>query len=152
MKTTVFLLCFASALTAFADNPPAQFNSTVVRPGIPITQAERQFDFLFAKRDAPVIALGKSDYVISGPLVTGLRKLPREDNLGLGRKFLRLPIIRLFVPGPMERPPGGTGKYFAWRNVDSPLPWTAAASRPVGARFMDWRNAEPDCSLIVLHK
>jgi len=151
MKTTVFLLCFASALTAFAGDPPAQFNSSV-RHGIPITQAERQLDFLFAKRDTPAIALGKSDYVISGPLVAGLRKLPHEENLSLGRKFLRLPIIRLIVPGPMGRPPGGTGKYFAWRNDNCDLPWTVAASRPVGARWTDWRNAQPDGMLIQLHR
>ena len=150
MKTTIFLFCFVSAWTAFAGEPPAQFSSSA-QPTIPITPAERQMDLLFTKRSAPAIRFGKSDFVMSGPIVAGLRKLPHEENLSLGRKFLRLPIIRLMVPGPMERPPG-TGKYFAWRNDDSPLPWAVAASRPVGARWTDWRSAQPDCSLIQLHK
>jgi len=151
MRTTVFLLCFVAAFTAAAGEPPAQFSSSV-RPGIPITEGERQVDFIFAKRAAPVIALGKSDFVLSGPLVAGFRRLPPQENLTRAQRFLRLPIIRLFVPGPMERPPGGTGKYFAWRNDDSDLPWTLAASRPVGARWIDWKDARPDCSLISLHK
>jgi len=149
MKTTVFLLCFVSALTAWAGDPPARFN-TNVRPGIPITPAERQLDFLFAKRDAPVIVLGKSDFVIGGPLIAGLRPMPHEQNLSVGRKFLRLPVIRLFVPGPMERPPG-TGKYFAWRNDDSAMSWTVAASRPVVQKGANMRM-EPDSALISLHK
>jgi len=149
MKTTIFLLCFAAAWTAWAGDPPAQFSSSA-RPGIPISPAERQLDFLFAKRDASAIVLGKSDFVIGGPLIAGLRPMPHEENLSLGRKFLRLPVIRLFVPGPMDRPPG-TGRYFAWRNEDSAMSWTVAASRPVvqkgaGARL------EPDSALISLHK
>ena len=153
MKTTVFLLSFVSALAAFAADPPAQFSANIARPGIPISSAERQMDFISAKRDAPVIALGKSDYVLGGPLVAGLRKLPPREDLTRVQRFLRLPIIRLVVPGPMERPPGGTGKYFAWRNDNSALPWAAAANMPVGARWTDnWRDARPDWSLIQLHK
>jgi hypothetical protein len=129
MKTTIFLLCFVSTMTAWAGDPPAQFSSSV-RPGIPITQAERRVDFLFAKRDAPVIVLGKSDFVIGGPLIAGLRKLPPREDLSRGQKFLRLPIIRLLVPGPMENPPGGTGKYFAWRSEECSLSWPQAANRP----------------------
>ena len=150
MKTTVLLLCFVAAWTAWAGDPSAQFSSSV-RPGIPITAGERQTDFIFAKRDAPVIALGKSDFVISGPLIAGFRKLPPREDLTRTQRFLRLPIIRLFVPGPEDKPPGGTGKYFAWRNEDSPLPWTVAASRPVGAKGADVRM-EPDSALISLHK
>jgi hypothetical protein len=150
MKTTVFLLCCAAAMTAFAADPPAQFSSSV-RPGIPITPAERRMDFLLARRDAPVIVLGKSDIVISGPFVAGLRKLPREENLSVGRKFLRLPVIRLLVPGPMERPPGGTGKYFAWRNDECAFPWAVVASRPVAGSGAGGRWG-PDSALIQFHK
>ena len=129
MKTTIFLLCFVSALTAWAGDPPAQF-STNVRPGIPITPTERQLDFLFARRDPSVIVLGKSDFVLGGPLIAGLRKLPPREDLSRGQKFLRLPIIRLLVPGPMENPPGGTGKYFSWRSEECSLAWPQAANRP----------------------
>ena len=82
MKTTVFLLCFVSALTAFGADPAAQaqFNASVLK-GIPLTEAERQKEFLEAKRDAPVIALGKSDFVFSGPLVAGFRRLPPASDL-----------------------------------------------------------------------
>jgi len=149
MKTTIFLLCFVAAGTALAGEPPAQF-STSVRPGIPISPAERRLDFLFAKRDPAVIVLGKSDFVMGGPLIAGLRPMPREENLSVGRKFLRLPVIRLFVPGPMDNPPG-TGKYFAWRNDDSAMSWTVAASRPAVSKGADVR-LEPDSVLISLHK
>ena len=117
-----------------------------------MTRAERQNEFLEARRDAPVITFGKSDIVLSGPLVAGLRKLPHEEGLSRAQKFLRLPVIRLFVPGPMEKPPGGTGKYFAWRNENSPLPWPVAASRPVGARGGADVRREPDSVLVQLHK
>ncbi len=150
MKTTVLLLCFVAAWTAWAGDPPAQFSSSV-RPGIPITAGERQTDFIFAKRDAPVIALGKSDFVIGGPLIAGFRKLPPQEDLTRTQRFLRLPVIRLFVPGPEDKPPGGTGKYFAWRNEDSPLAWTVAASRPPVQKGADVRM-EPDSALISLHK
>jgi len=151
MKTTVFLLCFVPALAAFAGDPPTQFNATA-RPGIPMTSAERQLEFIEPKPGASVISLWKSDYVISGPLVMGLRKSPpSEEHLSLGRKVLRLPIVRLLVPGPMEKPPGGTGKYFAWRNENCDLPWPVAASRPVAARGATTR-VEPDSALVQLRK
>jgi len=40
MKTTVFLLCFVSALTAFGADPvaQAQLNASVLK-GIPLTEA-----------------------------------------------------------------------------------------------------------------
>ena len=132
MKTTVFLLCFVSALTAFGADPvaQAQLNASVLK-GIPLTEAERQKEFIEAKRDAPVIALGKSDFVISGPLVAGFRKLPpAEEPTTRVQRFLRLPVIRLFVPGPMPNPPGGTGKYFAWRSEQCAMAWPQAADRP----------------------
>jgi hypothetical protein len=145
MKTMVFLLCFVSTMV-FAQS---DFSA---RQGIPMTQAERQKEYLEARHDAPVITFGKSDIVLSGPLVAGLRKLPPQEGLSRGQKFLRLPIVRLFVPGPMEKPPGGTGKYFAWRNENSALPWPAAASRPVGARGGADVRREPDSALVQLHK
>src|SRR4051812_12387282 len=115
MKTMISLLCFVSAATAFAADSPGKSDFSA-REGIPMTQAERRDNFLEMRHHEPVITFGKSDIVLSGPLVAGLRKLPHEEGLSRGQKFLRLPIVRLFVPGPMERPPGGTGKYFAWRN------------------------------------
>jgi hypothetical protein len=128
MNTKLFLLCFLSAATALAADPPTQYNATALPP-IPLVDAARLQKLLTEKHDSPLITLGKSDFVISGPLIEGLRPLPPVKNLRLGQKILRLPIIRLFVPTVMESPPG-TGKYFAWRNVDDNLPWEARSSRP----------------------
>jgi hypothetical protein len=125
MNAKLFLLCFVSAATASAADPSAQFNSTL-QP-IPLTETMRLQNFLTAKPDFPVIALGRSDFVLSGPLIEGFRKLPPAENLSRGRRFLRLPVIRLFVPKPMPWPDDG-GKYFAWHN--NSLPWTLASSRP----------------------
>lgn len=149
MKTMVFMLCFVPAMAAFAADPPAQTDFSV-RSGIPMTSAERQQEFLTTRRDSRAVALGKSDFVMSGPLVAGLRKLPPQEGLSRSQKFLRLPIIRLFVPGPMERP-SGTGRYFAWKNEGNPLPWAVAASRPAVARGATVR-VEPDSCLVQLHK
>jgi hypothetical protein len=126
MNAKLFLLCFVSAATAWAADPPGQFNSTL-HPMIPLTRAERLQNFLTQKPDFPVISLGKSDFVLSGPLIEGFRRLPPVENLSRGQKFLRLPLVRLFVPKPMPWPDDG-GKYFAWRN--SSLPWALASSRP----------------------
>jgi hypothetical protein len=150
MKTMVFLFCFVPAAVVFAADPPTPSNFSV-RQAIPLTQAERQREFIESKHTAPVITFGKSDIVLGGPLVAGLRKLPPQENLTLAKKFLRLPVIRLLVPGPMERPPGGTGKYFAWRNDNCDLPWVVAASRPVAARGASVR-VEPDSALVQLHR
>jgi hypothetical protein len=128
MNAKLFLLCFVSAATASAADPPAQFNSTVLAP-IPLSESARLHNMLTQKPDLPVIALGRSDFVFSGPLVEGFRRLPHAEGLSRGQRFLRLPIIRLFVPGPMESPPK-TGKYFLWHNENCSLPWTSAASRP----------------------
>ncbi|HEY2083431.1 MAG TPA: hypothetical protein VGI88_11660 [Verrucomicrobiae bacterium] len=126
MNAKLFLLCFVLAATASAADPSAQFNSTALQP-IPLTESMRLQNFLTAKPEFPVIALGRSDFVLSGPLIEGFRKLPPAENLSRGRRFLRLPVIRLFVPKPMPWPDEG-GKYFAWHN--SSLPWTLASSRP----------------------
>jgi hypothetical protein len=127
MNAKLFLLCFVSAATAFAADPPTQFNSTVLPP-LPTYFSSRWGGPLTKKRDLPIIQLGRSDFVFSGPLVQGFRRLPHVDGLSRGQRFLRLPLIRLFVPQPMESPPEG-GKYFAWRNNECSLPWSMAASR-----------------------
>jgi hypothetical protein len=131
MKANLFLLCFASALTAYAADPPGQLNSTLRTP-IEVTQSER-FQALIAhsKPNPSAIAIGRSDFVLSGQLVYGFRRLPHEEGLTKTQRFLRLPVIRLFVPGPMPNPPESGGRYFAWKSEESrTLAWTTAASRP----------------------
>ena len=127
MNAKPFLLCLVSASTAFAGDHPAQYNATSLQP-IPFNDPARLRPLLTEKRDSPLITLGKSDFTLNAPIIEGFRPMRHSEDLSRGQRFLRLPIIRLFVPGPMEKPPGGTGRYFAWRNCD--LPWTAAASRP----------------------
>lgn len=130
MKTKLLLPLFVSAATAFAADPPSQNNHQYHAAGIqPVPLNARMQFVLTAKPASPVIALGNSGFVFSGPLVEGLRPLPNSQNLNAFQRFLRLPIIRLAVPGPMESPPG-TGKYFAWRNTDNTDPWIVTATRP----------------------
>jgi hypothetical protein len=129
MNAKVFLLCFGSALMAYAADPPVQFNSTVLKP-LPHSESERWQNFITPRKDVSAIAIGRSDFVFSGPLVLGFRRLPHEENLSRTRRFLRLPVIRLFVPGPMERPPEGGPKYFTWHSEQCSLAWPQAASRP----------------------
>lgn len=127
MNAKPFLLCFIAASTVFAAAaPPRQYNATSLQ-SIPFNDWSRLHSLLTEKRDSPLITLGKTDFTISSPLIEGFRPLRHSEDLSRGQRFLRLPIIRLFVPGPMEKPPG-TGRYFAWRNCD--LPWIEAASRP----------------------
>ena len=138
MKTNLVLLICLSALTARAGDPPAQqFQSshiTTLQP-MPLGEMERLQSFMTPRPDVSMIAIGRSDFALSSPLVDGFRRLPPAENLSRGQRFLRLPIIRLFVPKP-ESTGGGGGRYFAWRNC--PEAWTVAASRPEITR--DWRQ------------
>ena len=79
-------------------------------------------------KELPDVKIGKSDFVISGPLIDGLRRWRSSPDLSLGKRILRLPIVRLFVPLPMPSPPGG-GRYFLWG--ESTRPWTAVAEGAV---------------------
>ena len=127
MKAQLPLLCLFAATTAFAADTPSDYTATTLPPLRVNTDPAHWDKIITRNQNSPTIALGKSDFAITGPLIEGFRPLHNHEELSRGRRFLRLPLIRLFVPGPMENPPGGTGKYFAWRN--SPLAWPVAASR-----------------------
>lgn len=128
MKGKLLLFSFGLAACAFAADPPAldHFDSNLLPP-LSLYDRSNWQSLLTPKPYAPVFVLGKSDFVFSGPLAEGFRRLPPAENLSRGQKFLRLPIIRLFVPKPMPVPPEG-GRYFGWRNCS--LSWGEAASRP----------------------
>jgi hypothetical protein len=130
MNTKLLLFCLFATTTAFAADTSAEISSTATTfPSFHVNTDPAHWDKVISRtQNSPVIALGKSDFAISGPLVEGFRPLHSHEDLSLGQKFLRLPIIRLVVPGPMENPPGGTGKYFAWKNCSQA--WPQAASRP----------------------
>ena len=130
MKARLLLLLtisFGAADAAFAREEPSHFNSTTTTP-----KAQTQWNtdpkywerVLRAPKDLPDLKIGKSDYVIGGPLIDGLRRRRPAPDLSRGQRFLRLPIVRLFVPQPMPSPPGG-GRYFLWG--ESSRPWTAIA-------------------------
>ena len=129
MNAKVFLPCFVAALTASAADPPSQLNSTLRTP-IQITESERFQALMAPKKGISPIAIGRSGFNFNGSLAYGFRRLPHEEDLTHAQRFLRLPLIRLFVPGPMENPPETGGKYFAWRSDECSVPWTQAASRP----------------------
>jgi hypothetical protein len=120
---------------AFARDTQSSFNTAT-----PTAQTQWNTDpkywerFLHGANESPVVKLGKSDYVISGPLVDGLRRRRSSPDLSRGQRFLRLPIVRLFVPLPMPSPPGG-GRYFLWG--ESSRPWSAVAA---GAAAGDLSN------------
>ena len=100
------------------------------------------------RRTVPELQIGKSDFVVRGPLIEGFR-YRRNTDLSLGQKFLRLPVINMFIPQRMATPPGGTGRYFAWHS-ETERPWgTVASGIPVGAAFNGAYN-EPNGTLISL--
>ena len=128
MNAKLFLLCFVSATAAYAGDPPsALFKSSTTVP-TPLDRTAQFQNFITQKGSPSVIVIGRSDFVLNGPLVEGFRRLPHREDLTIGQKFLRLPVIRLFVPGPMPMPPESGGKYFAWRSDECTQPWTIAAS------------------------
>ena len=81
------------------------------------------------KPEPSSIQIGKSDYAITGPLVEGLRRKKASPDLSRGERFLRLPVVRLFVPLPTPPPPGG-GKYFRWGQTDRSWVHVASGAAP----------------------
>ena len=74
------------------------------------------------------LTLGQSDFVMSGALVETFRAMPRPaGERTLAQKFLRLPIVNMFVPGPMPKTVRG-GKYFAWGQREES--WSVVSARP----------------------
>ncbi len=130
MNAKLILLCLLSASTALAADSPSLFDSTttsMMKP-IPLNGYSPWRSLLTQRHEPPHFMLGKSDFALNSPLIDGWRPLPHVEGLSRTQRFLRLPVIRLFVPGPMERP-SGAGKYFKWRDDDSDIPWSVASSR-----------------------
>jgi hypothetical protein len=129
MNAKVFLLFTISlGVTGVASASEVQplFNAT------PTPKAQTQWNtdpqywerILLEPNELLDMKLGKSDYVISGPMVDGLRRRRSSPDLNLGERILRLPILRLLVPDPIPSPLGGR-RYFLWG--ESSRPWTAVA-------------------------
>ncbi len=114
-------------LAAVCADEPVQFDAatTTVRP--PEMPRLPRWEIPVEESGLPPIRLGKSDYVITGPLVDTFR--PRLDPpRTLGRKILALPVVNMFVPAPWPKP--GPTKYFAWGERDVPWSVTAERQRP----------------------
>jgi hypothetical protein len=152
MNAKLFLLCLFPTAMAFAQDSAVQINSTSLPPVHWNTDAAHWDKWITERRSSAVVALGKSDFVLSGPIIEGFRPLHKSENLSIGQKILRLPVIRLLVPRPMESPPE-TGKYFAWRG-ESNRPWTAIAEggSAGGGPTDNFMNHRPQTSLISLGK
>jgi len=103
------------------------------------------------KKEFPPINLGKSGFVLSGPWVDGFRRRRYDPDRTFTQKILGLPVIRLFVPGPMPSPPDSGGRYFAWRSETSRA-WINASGGGNGADPFNLMNHEPKAALISIGK
>jgi len=121
-----FVSC-ALTLRSQESLPPAPQFDVSVRKNF-IEQGDQKWAVSLGQKPSG-ISLGKSDFILSGPLVDTFRLAPRSrEDRTLGQKILDLPIISLFVPGPMPKPTR-QGKYFPWSQRD--LPWSVQADRPI---------------------
>lgn len=129
MHTKTLVIVFTGcALALRAQEPPASLGaSTEVKP---TTTTNPRWEVPVEQR-LPPLKLGKTDYIVSGPLVDTFRLKPRvQQERSLGRKILDLPIINMFVPEPWPKTTR-QGKYFAWGERDQP--WaTTVERRPAG--------------------
>jgi hypothetical protein len=115
---------------AFAQNQSTTVTSASGPTATWNTNPEHWERVLRTPADSPPLKLGKSDWTLSGPITDGLRRRRSAPDRSLGKRILSLPIVRLFVPGPMPTPPGG-GRYLLWG--DSDRPWiTVAQGAPAG--------------------
>jgi hypothetical protein len=131
MKLKMFLLAgFFIATALRADEKPDQLKSAAeIAPWTSKHELGHWERVLREKSEPAGVQLGKSDYIVSGPLVDALHRKKAPADRSLGRKLLGLPVVRLFVPQPMPSPPGG-GKYFRWGESDRP--WVDIASGAPG--------------------
>lgn len=99
-------------------------------------------ELLNVKRGHPTVSIGRTEFLVGGPLVQTIRRPDSWSDLSLGRKILALPVINLLVPQPMPAPASG-GKYFAWG--ESSLSWGAVANgaAPGSGGFARDVNHEP---------
>ena len=128
LVTIVFV---SFTLSLHAADGPAQLDTSAPKKILDWNdkrwwEAMKQTD---PNRKSPNLSLGKSDFVVKGPLVETFRPGPRPaGDQSLIEKMRRWPIVSLFVPQPMPWPSGG-GKYFAWGERD--VPWSVLGDRPI---------------------
>ena len=77
------------------------------------------------------LSIGPNEFLVRGALVDAFQR-PRDwSELSLGEKILNFPVLNLFIPQKMPRPPGGTGRYFSWGDPNQS--WTVMAGGGAGA-------------------
>ena len=143
MKTIAFMALGFGFLTLAvqAQEKPSQLDATTPKSQYLDWQDPEwwQRDW---NREEMKLSVGKSDYVVQGPLVETFTVYRRSDSQdrSLGQKILNLPIVNLFVPQPIAKPTGREGKYLAWGQRDQP--WSTLADRgipgPVGLMSVSW--------------
>jgi hypothetical protein len=128
----IFPVLFGLAIaSATAQEPSSNFDSSKYGLGPTQWNTSRSYwdRILSEKEFVPEMRLGRSDFVVSGPLIHGFRRAQLSSDASWGKKILALPVVSWFVPQRMPSPPGGTGRYFAWNG--SRNPWSVAT--PAGA-------------------
>jgi hypothetical protein len=153
-KIAISVLIVLVALAAFPAR--AQVNYEAVRAVDPSAEigfgSAARHETFAPPAPSPRVQLGQTDYVITGPLVQGLRRAPRVDpDTSPGRRFLNLPVVRMFVPQRLPTPPEEGTRYFAWGQ--SARPWAAIATgAPAGARWPEPITHEPRSALVSVSR
>lgn len=116
------------ALALRAEEKPTALDATASRK--PLDWNDPQW---WMSRDLKParITLGKSDFVLRGPLIQTFHPPARPaGEYHWTRRILDLPVVNLFVPQPMP-PVGGPRKgYWSWGESDAP--WGAIATHSRG--------------------
>jgi hypothetical protein len=150
MKRNIFLVCLGVwVLPVLAADPQTRFDASgTVRDSTGWDTSHEHWDRVLSEKRDSGLRLGKSDFVVEGPLIEGFRRERFSTDRTVGQRFLGLPVVRLFVPTRMPSTPGGTGKYFAWG--ESNRPWAAVAQGTPAGNGFD-RNDGPRNSLITVN-
>ncbi len=156
MNAKLLLSTSLAALAAIAQAQDSQPKSGVTVSATTRTEWNTNPAYweriLIPKTDSPELRIGKSDWVVKGPLLEGIRR-PRStgerrpSERTAGRRLLSLPIVRLLVPQPIAAPPGG-GRYLLWGESDRP--WLALAEGTPAGTTANTLNHEARTSLISI--
>ncbi len=120
-KTTVLAIFLASSL--FASGEEVQRGLDLFAPARTSTQWQYNPTIrsqLSTNEPALKITIRSGELVLSGALVETFRRPRNWSDLSLGEKILNFPVLNLFIPAKLPRPPGGIGRYFAWGESDQP--------------------------------
>jgi len=100
--------------------------------------------------DSADLRLGKSQWVVSGPITDSLQRRQPREKRSLGRRIRELPIVRLLVPKPMPSSSGEV-EYFRWR--ESSRPWASIAYDSHWQGSFDRRlHMDGGCTLISVSR